>query len=303
MNPAGPDGRRRRPGTSFDRLIAACALPRVEARALLEHASGRPREWLIAHGDEPAPSPVARRFEALAQRRRDGEPLAYLVGTREFHGRAFAVGPAVLIPRPETEALVDLALELAAPQARVLELGTGSGCIAITLVCLRADCAVIATELSARALAIARRNAERLCPQALADGRLELRRGDWWGALRERERFGVIVSNPPYVAEGDEHLQRGDARFEPHAALASGADGLDALRAICAGAPQRLEVGGALTVEHGFEQGAAVRGLMVAAGLTGVRTLADAAGLERITAGRMPLTPSWPPSPREPLSD
>lgn len=281
---------------SFDRLIAASGLPRVEARALLEHASGRPREWLIAHGDEPAPAAVARRFEALARRRRAGEPLAYLVGHREFHGRAFEVGPAVLIPRPETEALVDLALALAAGPARVLDLGTGSGCIAITLACLRPDWTVVATDRSADALALARRNAQRLCPQALAEGRLAFRQGDWWEAVPERERFGLIVSNPPYVADADEHLLRGDPRFEPRAALAAGADGLDALRTILAGAPQRLDAGGALIVEHGFDQGAAVRGLMVAAGLTGVRTLVDAAGLERITTGTKPMTSAWPPS-------
>ncbi len=284
---ANPD-----PPPSFDRLVAACGLPRMEARALLEHASGRPREWLIAHGDESAPRDTAERFLLLARRRREaGEPLAYLVGAREFHGRDFEVGAAVLIPRPETEALVDLALDCARARARVLDLGTGSGCIAITLVCLRADWTVVATDASRDALAVARRNAQRLCPQPLAEGRLELREGDWWAPVASGERFDLIVSNPPYVAAGDEHLSRGDLRFEPRSALAGGDDGLDAIRAICAGAGARLEPGGRLLIEHGFDQGAAVAALFVAAGFDEVRTLADVAGLDRITRGTLPLPP------------
>ncbi len=272
---------------SFDRLVAQSGLPRLEARALLAHASGRSREWLIAHGDEQAPRDAAHRFQALASRRREaGVPLAYLLGTREFHGRAFDVGPEVLIPRPETEALVDLALQHAGTDARVLDLGTGSGCIAITMACLRPGWTIVATDHSAAALAVARRNAQRLCPQALAGGRLALREGDWWTALRPDERFALIVSNPPYVQAQDPHLGRGDLRFEPVAALASGADGLGALRTICDGAAQRLLPGGWLLVEHGFEQGTSVRELFVRAGLLEVRTLADAAGLERITIGR-----------------
>ncbi len=278
------------PAPSYDRLIADCGLPRLEARALLEHASGRPREWLIAHGDEIAPPDAAERFRDLARSRRDaGEPLAYLLGKREFHGRDFEVDAAVLIPRPETEALVDLAIACGPPRARVLDLGTGSGCIAITLACVRPDWSVVATDRSGDALAVARRNARRLCPQALAEKRLELREGDWWQAVAPGERFDLIVSNPPYVAADDAHLARGDLRFEPQSALVSGDDGLEAMRTICAGAAARLEPGGRLLVEHGFDQGAAVAALFVAAGLAEVRTVADSAGLDRITGGTMPL--------------
>ena len=280
------------PAPSHDRLIATCGLPRLEARALLEHASGKPREWLIAHGDETAPPEAARRFRELARRRRDaGEPLAYLLGIREFHGRDFEVDAAVLIPRPETEALVDLAIACGPARARVLDLGTGSGCIAITLACLRADWSVVATDRSAAALAVARRNARRLCPQALAGRRLELREGDWWQTVAAGERFDLIVSNPPYVAADDAHLAGGDLRFEPQSALVGGDDGLEAMRTICAGAAARLEPGGRLMVEHGFDQGAAVAALFAAGGLVEVRTLADAAGLDRITTGAMPLPP------------
>jgi release factor glutamine methyltransferase len=280
----------RDPAPSFDRLIAACGLPRLEARVLLEQVSGRSREWLIAHGDESAAGAVGARFEALVRRRQDGEPIAYLVGRREFHGRDFEVGAEVLIPRPETEELVDLALASAeAGATRVLDLGTGSGCIAITLECLRPEWSVVATDRSRDALAIARRNAQRLCPRALTDGRLEFREGDWWAPLPPGERFDLIVSNPPYVADGDPHLRRGDLRFEPRSALASGSDGLAALRTICAGAGDRLQPGARLLVEHGFEQGHAVRALFAAVGLVEVRTLPDAAGLDRFTGGTMPF--------------
>jgi len=289
----------------FDRLLAGCGLARLEGRALLEHASGKPREWLIAHGDERVPPQVAARFEALVRRRRDGgEPLAYLIGHREFHGRAFDVDPTVLIPRPETEQLIELALVHADADAdadpgtgglgmreptRVLDLGTGSGCIAITLACLRPHWRLVATDRSREALEIARRNAVRHCPEALAAGRLELREGHWWDALAAQERFDLVLSNPPYVAAGDPHLQQGDLRFEPKAALVAGDYGLDALRAICAGAGAHLRPAGLLIVEHGFDQGAAARALFAAGGLGDVRTIRDAAGHERITVGRIPL--------------
>jgi len=271
---------------TLDALIAACGLPRLEARVLLEHACGRSREWLIAHGDEAAAPPAADRFRELARRRAAGEPLAYLVGGREFFGRLFIVGPDVLIPRPETELLASEALRRAAQGARVLDLGTGSGCIAVTLACERSDLRVVGTDRSARALALARANATSLAGDALSSGRLSLREGDWWRAVNAGERFELIVSNPPYIAGADPHLDAGDLRHEPRSALVAGADGLAALREIAAGAPARLASDGWLLVEHGWDQGAAVRELFRAAGLAQIDTLRDDEGRERITAGR-----------------
>lgn len=253
---------------------------------LLETASARTREWLIAHGDEPADAAAAQRFGELAARRLDGEPVAYLTGEREFFGRRFEVGPDVLIPRPETEALVVRALECAQRGARVLDLGTGSGAIGVTMAAERGDLRIVATDRSAAALAIARRNAERLAPGTLACGRLELRVGSWWKAIGSDERFDVVVSNPPYVAEGDPHLARGDLRYEPRGALASGTDGLDAIRRIVEGAPRHLHGAGWLVVEHGHEHGEALRSLLAHAGWRDVRTHADEAGLERLTLAR-----------------
>ncbi len=276
------------PAPTWEQLAAASDLPRLEARALLERASGRRREWLLAHGDEPAQDGVAAAFRELARRRRAGEPVAYLCGAREFFGRRFEVSPAVLIPRPETELLVELALARAPAGAYVLDLGTGSGAIAVSLACEREDLRVIATDACAEALAVARRNAQRLAPTALACGRLQLRAGDWWSALAHDERFDVVASNPPYVRAGDPHLREGDLRFEPQGALVAGDDGLDALRRIAEGAPHRLRPGGWLLLEHGHDQGGAVRALLDAAGLREVATARDAARLERVTAGRAP---------------
>src|SRR5690606_34291956 len=290
------DGRARRhraadaPPT-WERLVLDCGAPRLEAPMMLERASGHRREWLIAHGGEPADARAAGAFADLAQRRRGGEPIAYLVGTREFLGRCFEVSPAVLIPRPETELLVRLALERAQPGARVVDLGTGSGAIAISLACEREDLRVTATDRSRDALAIARRNAERLAAGALAGARLCLCAGDWWDAIGEDERFDVAVSNPPYVEAGDPHLRQGDLRFEPQQALVAGADGLGALREIVAGARGRLNPGAWLLLEHGFGQAAAVRALLAAAGLRDVETVRDLAGRDRVSLGRMPVAP------------
>ncbi|MCD6672433.1 MAG: peptide chain release factor N(5)-glutamine methyltransferase [Burkholderiaceae bacterium] len=271
---------------SWERLVLDCPLPRLEARVLLEAASKRRREWLIAHGDEPADESAAAAFESLARRRLGGEPIAYLVGAREFAGRRFAATPAVLVPRPDTETLVAFALANAPERGRVLDLGTGSGAIAITLACERDDLRVVATDRSEAALAIARRNAEALCPHALATGRLELRAGDWWSCIGGDERFDLVASNPPYVADDDPHLREGDLRFEPRDALAAGADGLDALRAIVDGAAPHIAPNGWIALEHGHEQGEAVRALLAGRGWREVATRPDETGRPRITCAR-----------------
>ncbi len=269
----------------YDDLLAAAPLPRLEGRMLLEAASGRDRTWLIAHGDETAPPAVRAGFETMVAERLRGVPIAYLTGRREFFGRMFRVDPSVLIPRPETELLVHTTLELAPPGASVLELGTGSGCIAVTLACERDDLVITATERDPRALDIARDNAGRLC--GLARGRsIHWRLGDWYDALDTAGRVDLIVSNPPYVAPADPHLASGDLRFEPSAALVAAEDGLADLDRIITGAPGRLVAGGRLALEHGFDQAARVRDRLQAAGFEAA-TRCDDAGHERVTVGRL----------------
>jgi release factor glutamine methyltransferase len=268
-----------------DSLIAASPLPRTEARRLLEHATGRRREWLLAHGDEPLAPAVSEHFLALEGLRIRGEPLSYLCGEREFYGLTLRINRAVLIPRPETELLVDAACARAPPHATVLDLGTGSGAIAIAIGVTRPDLQVVATDRSTDALAVAADNAAR---HGLAARRLVFRAGSWWQALSPAERFEIIVANPPYIADADPHLAEGDLRFEPRTALASGSDGLDALREIASGAPAHLATGGWLIAEHGWDQGAAVRTLFLRAGLHEVHTRPDLAGHERLTFGRGP---------------
>jgi release factor glutamine methyltransferase len=259
-------------------LLAASALPAAEARALLATVLGVRREALIAHPEGAVDAVAAARFADLAARRRAGVPLAYLLGAREFYGRTFAVTPAVLVPRPETELLVDLALAALRGRSaqRVLDLGTGSGCIAITLALERPDAEVVAADRSVAALAVAGANARSL------GARVGLFASDWFSAVRGT--FDLIVANPPYVARDDAHLAA--LAHEPQHALVAGADGLDSLRVIARDAPRHLAPGGTLLVEHGHDQGAAVRGLLTAAGLEEVRTVRDAAGIERVGSGR-----------------
>ncbi|MFN7571257.1 MAG: peptide chain release factor N(5)-glutamine methyltransferase [Betaproteobacteria bacterium] len=290
--------------------LAASGLPLAEARALLAAAQGVRREMLVAYPERVVADDAGERFAELTRRRRAGEPLAYLLGRREFYGREFAVGPAVLIPRPETELLVELTLA-ALPstsfprqressdlgrrrwipaaegmtEASILDLGTGSGCIAITLALQAPQARVTAVECSAAAIALARGNAQRL------GAAVEFIEGDWYAPLAAGRRFEAIVANPPYVAAGDRHLSEGDLRYEPALALTDGGDGLACLRAVVAGAPAHLSPGGWLGVEHGYAQAAAVRELFAAAGLHAVASARDAAGIERVTHGRAGLTP------------
>ncbi|MDW8313257.1 MAG: peptide chain release factor N(5)-glutamine methyltransferase [Burkholderiales bacterium] len=269
-------------------LLARPVLTALEMRLLLAHALGHPRPahahaWLITHDRDPVDTEAFSRFETLLARRRAGEPIAYLIGHREFYGRDFATTPAALIPRPETERLVEEALALLPLERpmRVLDVGTGSGCIAITLALERPLAEVTALDLSEDALALAKRNA-----QALGAAGVRFVQSDWLAALQPNERFDLIVSNPPYLAVGDPHLLQGDLRFEPWFALTDRADGLSAYRVLSAQAPSRLVPGGVLMVEHGYDQGEAVRSLFAAAGLTQIVTVRDLAGLERVTCGR-----------------
>jgi len=265
----------------------ARALPgdeaRREATLLLRHALDVPDAWLIAHRDDAIDVAQAEAFRNLIERRARGEPVAYLTGTRGFHDIELQVAPGVLIPRPETELLVELALQRIPADAdcNVADLGTGSGAIALAIARARPQARVVATDASGAALDIARGNAERL-----RLGNVEFRQGDWYAGLAG-EPFDVIVSNPPYIAEGDPHLREGDLRFEPAAALASGADGLDAIRVIVRGAREHLRNGGWLLLEHGFDQGADVRDLLLDHGLAEVFTQNDLEGRERVTGGRI----------------
>ncbi len=269
----------------FDDLLAASGLSRLESRLLMARASGLGREALLARGDHPCPPAARVRFEALAERRRHGEPIAYLLGEREFYGRTFRVDPRVLIPRPDTETVVERALALIAPLAapRILDLGTGSGAIAVTLALERPDAAVLATDRSPAALEVAAANA------SLLGARVAFGLGDWWQALAVQQApapFDLIVSNPPYVAADDPHLGQGDLRHEPRDALTPGGDGLGALASIVGGACAHLRAGGWLLLEHGHDQGPRARAAFVAAGFEAVATSPDLAGRDRATQGR-----------------
>ncbi|MEQ1440457.1 peptide chain release factor N(5)-glutamine methyltransferase [Fontimonas sp. SYSU GA230001] len=261
------------------RIAAVSDSPRLDAELLLGQVLGLSRARIFAQLHDELPPAQAQHFEALVARRAAGEPVAYLVGTRGFWTFDLAVTPAVLVPRPETELLVEWGLELlrGVAQPRIVDLGTGSGALALALASERADAQVDATDLSVEALAVARANADRLGRSVC------FRHGDWFGALGGR-RYDLIVSNPPYIAHDDPHLAI--LRHEPLAALTDGGDGLGALRAISAGAARHLADDGWLLVEHGYDQGAAVRALFSRAGFVDVSTRRDYAGQERATAGR-----------------
>jgi release factor glutamine methyltransferase len=272
-----------------NRLAATLQLDRrearLEARILAAHALGVERAWLIAHDRDPLSATQAAAVEALVARREAGEPVAYLLAEKEFHGRPFRVTPAVLIPRPETELLVEAALERlpADGPARILDLGTGSGAVAVSLALARPRAQVVALDASPAALAVARENARRL-----GAGNVAFLLSDWYAGLGVK-KFDMIVSNPPYIAAADPHLAAGDLRFEPNSALASGVDGLDAIRAIVAGAAEHLEAGGWLLFEHGWDQAQACRGLLEQEGFETVVSLPDLAGIPRVCIGRCRL--------------
>lgn len=258
-------------------------IPAAEARLLLGHLLGRDSAWLEAHRDEALDAALAEQLSVLVARRAAGEPIAYLLGVREFYGRDFAVTPAVLIPRPETELLVDLAKEklFASETARILDLGAGSGCIAVTLALELQWAEVTAVDVSAAALQVARSNARR------HGATVSFVESDWFAALAP-QRFDLIVANPPYVAAGDPHLAEGDLRFEPAGALTDHADGLAAIRRIVAGAPHWLDPGGWLFLEHGYDQAAAVADLLRGAGFSALEQHMDLAGIVRVSGAIIP---------------
>lgn len=265
-------------------LAAAQAqgVERLDAQRLLSEVLGQTRTWLLTHDDHALSPEQGTQLQTLFNRLKAGEPMAYLMGRQEFHGLELLVSPAVLVPRPDTETLVDWALALLAPDARdeVLDLGTGSGAIALALQDARPDCGVTAVDTSGAALAQARANATRLgLPVRFAQG-------DWWQAVAAAQRFRLVVSNPPYIAGGDPHLAA--LQHEPQIALTPGGDGLDAIRAIVAGAPQHLEPGGWLLIEHGYDQAEAVADLLRRHGFCAVQHRHDLAGHTRCTGG------SWP---------
>ena len=283
---------------------------RDEAALLLAHTMDVPRAWLIAHGEDEVDETRRVAFDDLISRRARGEPVAYLTGRRGFHSLELHVTPHVLIPRPETELLAELALaripsetkrscspdgvkrnpgQIAAdspdsaalhPGYKIADLGTGSGAIALAIAHARPRAHVIATDASEAALNVARDNAQRLGLR-----NIEFLQGDWCAALGEMRDFDLIVSNPPYVAENDPHLGEGDLRFEPRAALVSGSDGLDAIRTIVRDARAHLCEGGWLLFEHGHDQGEAARALLMQNGYADVFTARDLEGRERVSGG------------------
>ena len=273
---------------------------RIEVQCLLQAVLQVNRAWLLTHPEQLLSDEQTSRLSALYERRLNGEPIAYLLGEREFYGLNFKVTRATLIPRPETELLVELALQrcgrVAAPPPgthrpapcgripqqgawRVLDLGTGSGAIALNIAHARPDAEVVAVDASAAALEVAQFNMQRLNL-----GNVRLLHSDWFSALRG-ERFDMIVSNPPYIAAGDAHLAQGDVRFEPRTALTSGTDGLDDIRRICTQAKAHLNPNGWLLLEHGYDQAAQVRALLQQSGFEEIFSARDLSGIERVSGG------------------
>lgn len=261
---------------TVDEALRGSPIDPRDARLLLAAASGLSEASVIAFPERTLPEEAQRRFHEFVRRRSAGEPVAYILGRKEFYGLELAVSSAVLIPRPETELLVELALQR--EFASLVDLGTGSGAIALAVKRHRPAARVVAVDSSEAALAMARRNAAKHSLQ------IEFRRGRWFEPL-EGERFDVILANPPYVAEGDPHLP--ELVFEPLLALTSGADGLDAIREIVRGAPAHLRPGGWLLLEHGIGQNAAIRSLLSEAGLDDAQSWPDLARIPRVAGGKV----------------
>lgn len=272
---------------TIEQLLNHADLPdspsaRLDAELLLAFALGKPRSYLRTWPEREPSAEQLSAFNAMLQRRRGGEPVAYILGQQGFWSLDLEVAPHTLIPRPDTELLVETALELLpATPLRALDLGTGTGAIALALASERPGWRVTGVDRVAEAVALAERNRQRL-----QLNNADFRPSQWFGALAG-ERYGLIVSNPPYIAAADRHLGEGDVRFEPASALVSGVDGLDDIRQIIALAPPHLEPGGWLLLEHGYDQAAAVRELLAAAGFARVHSRRDLGGHERISLGSL----------------
>lgn len=266
----------------FMRALTALRPPRNEARLLLAHVLHRDHAWLVAHDDYEFTTGELEQINALTARRAAGEPVAYLLGERDFYGRTFRCSPAALIPRPETELLVERALAKFDINAslRVLDVGTGTGCIAITIALERPNAIVTAIDISPDALALARENARRL------HSNVAFIQSHWFATLPPNAQFDLILSNPPYIVPGDAHLNHGDLRFEPAVALADAVDGLESYRHLARGAQLHLKADGMLIVEHGYDQGESVPALLSAAGFVDVTLRRDLAGHPRVTEAR-----------------
>jgi release factor glutamine methyltransferase len=267
---------------AITRLTPVSSSPRLDAQLLIQAALGVNRAWLIAHDRDTLSADEVERISTFIDRRASGEPVAYILGEREFFGRPFKVTPATLIPRPDTETLIEAALDHMPRDrpTRVLDIGTGTGCIAITLKLERPEWTLTAVDFSSAALAVARENGQSL------DAEVTWLESDLFTALNG-QRFDLIVSNPPYIAVADPHLTQGDLRFEPTSALASGAEGLNALRAIAKSAPAYLKPGAWLMLEHGYDQAEAVADLLRDAGLKEAFLSRDLAGQARVSGGRL----------------
>lgn len=264
---------------SYAQWQRQCPLPPAESRMLIQEVLGCTHAQTVSRSAETVPQNILLRLNRLAERRADGEPMAYILGRRDFYGRSFAVSPATLIPRPETEQLLEAAIARLPHGGRLWDLGTGSGIIAVSAKLERPDADIYASDASPAALAQARENAQRL------GAAVRFGQGSWYQAFPAEAPFDVLVSNPPYIEADDPHLSRGDLRFEPADALTDHADGLRHLHALILGASGYLKARGWLLLEHGFNQGAAVRALLQQHGFKNTATLTDLAGLERISLG------------------
>ncbi|WP_034299783.1 peptide chain release factor N(5)-glutamine methyltransferase [Herbaspirillum sp. RV1423] len=271
------------PGISLAAALNNAPLDMLENRILIGHALQLTRIQLITQSERLLTGEEAAQLTALFRRRLQGEPIAYIVGEREFFGLAMQVTPDVLIPRPDTELLVELALERLPQQGKALDMGTGSGAIAVAIAHTRPDVSMTALDVSEGALKVAAGNAQR------HGAKVAFLRSDWYAALGDvaQPYLDLIVSNPPYIVAGDEHLSQGDLRFEPIGALTDHADGLSALRIIANGAPKYLKAGGWLLMEHGYDQSEAVRDVLAQRGFAKVQSWRDLAGIERVSGGKL----------------